>query len=601
MKKQLILLTAALFSFHVFGQIQQNDTTICVGDTIQLSASSNTIFQSCTGESAINYTTWTAIAPTDSYTNIIKEGTFYYLRSQNNVYQSSSLNGPWTSMNFNTQVGNTLAGKMLGLDWNDRIVVSTGHNSLYAYGNGTWADLGLGGFGCSGNFIHKLPNNRIIVMKGGFMRDLYISDNNGTSWNNVTNVDNDYWEMIVAPNGNIYACGGSNTPSMTGLIKSTNNGSSFTQINAQLGISYCSGFGRDCQGSIYAVADNKIFKSIDGTTWAQECLIPAYFNSNPGYSYFIAASNGDYYLYGYASPTLTGLFKSSNQGQTWTQITDLPTATVNVFNMKEIDGNIVVATTQGIFAKTLQSNYSYLWSTGATTPSIQVSPTTSSEYTLQTTFNNSTTTDTILVSVSMPPNAGTDQTICYGDTAVLLATGASTYQWTNNVQNGVGFIPTSTSEYIVTGTDAFGCQGLDSVLVTVNDVTSSTQTQTALDSYTWPVNGQTYTQSGQYTDTLLNAAGCDSIITLNLSLTFTGQNELETIFSVAPNPATNLVTITTQEARFDAYTLMDAQGRIIQEGKLKGTSTLLDLSRMARGNYFLRIGHQQTVLKLVKE
>ncbi|MFY7990402.1 MAG: T9SS type A sorting domain-containing protein [Fluviicola sp.] len=88
---------------------------------------------------------------------------------------------------------------------------------------------------------------------------------------------------------------------------------------------------------------------------------------------------------------------------------------------------------------------------------------------------------------------------------------------------------------------------------------------------------------------------------MNLSLTFTGLNDLETIFSVAPNPTTNLVTITTQEARFDAYTLMDAQGRIIQEGKLKGTSTLLDLSRMARGNYFLQIGHQQTVLKLVKE
>jgi hypothetical protein len=55
---------------------------------------------------------------------------------------------------------------------------------------------------------------------------------------------------------------------------------------------------------------------------------------------------------------------------------------------------------------------------------------------------------------------------------------------------------------------------------------SSSQTQTALDSYTWPVNGQIYTESGTYTDTLTNSAGCDSIVTLNLTLSYTGIEEL---------------------------------------------------------------------------
>jgi hypothetical protein len=40
------------------------------------------------------------------------------------------------------------------------------------------------------------------------------------------------------------------------------------------------------------------------------------------------------------------------------------------------------------------------------------------------------------------------------------------------------------------------------------------------------VNGQTYTQSGTYTDTLVNAAGCDSIVTLNLTMSYTGIEEL---------------------------------------------------------------------------
>jgi hypothetical protein len=60
-----------------------------------------------------------------------------------------------------------------------------------------------------------------------------------------------------------------------------------------------------------------------------------------------------------------------------------------------------------------------------------------------------------------------------------------------------------------------------------SSTTSSTQTQTPLDSYTWPVNGQTYTQSGMYYDTLTNAAGCDSVITLDLTLSFTGIEQIQ--------------------------------------------------------------------------
>ena len=57
-------------------------------------------------------------------------------------------------------------------------------------------------------------------------------------------------------------------------------------------------------------------------------------------------------------------------------------------------------------------------------------------------------------------------------------------------------------------------------------IPNSAQTQTALDSYTWPVNGQTYTQSGNYIDTLTNAVGCDSIVTLNLTMSYTSIEEL---------------------------------------------------------------------------
>ncbi len=46
--------------------------------------------------------------------------------------------------------------------------------------------------------------------------------------------------------------------------------------------------------------------------------------------------------------------------------------------------------------------------------------------------------------------------------------------------------------------------------------TSNTLTQSSCNSYT--LNNQTYTQSGTYTQNLTNTAGCDSIITLNLTI-----------------------------------------------------------------------------------
>jgi hypothetical protein len=49
-----------------------------------------------------------------------------------------------------------------------------------------------------------------------------------------------------------------------------------------------------------------------------------------------------------------------------------------------------------------------------------------------------------------------------------------------------------------------------------SSATSNTLTQSSCNSFT--LNNQTYTQSGTYTQNLTNAAGCDSIITLNLTI-----------------------------------------------------------------------------------
>ena len=67
-----------------------------------------------------------------------------------------------------------------------------------------------------------------------------------------------------------------------------------------------------------------------------------------------------------------------------------------------------------------------------------------------------------------------------------------------------------------TYTNAAGCDGVHTLNLTINNSTTSTVTQTACDSYTW--NGTTYTSSGSYTYSTTNANGCDSTATLNLTI-----------------------------------------------------------------------------------
>jgi len=129
-----------------------------------------------------------------------------------------------------------------------------------------------------------------------------------------------------------------------------------------------------------------------------------------------------------------------------------------------------------------------------------------------------------LNSASLSISAGADQSICAGDNVTLNGTGGSNYQWNNNVVDGQAFTPTQSNAYIVSAQDSLGCTGTDTVVVTVLENATSTLTETSLDSYT--LNGQTYTQSGTYTQTLTAANGCDSTITLNLTLNFTGIDEL---------------------------------------------------------------------------
>ncbi|MGL2966864.1 T9SS type A sorting domain-containing protein [Flavobacterium sp. XGLA_31] len=88
-----------------------------------------------------------------------------------------------------------------------------------------------------------------------------------------------------------------------------------------------------------------------------------------------------------------------------------------------------------------------------------------------------------------------------------------TYTWSVNGQTY-----TTSGTYTFTGTNASGCTDTKTLNLTINNTTASSQTVSACGSYTWSVNGQTYTTSGTYTNVGTNASGCTDTKTLNLTV-----------------------------------------------------------------------------------
>jgi hypothetical protein len=104
-------------------------------------------------------------------------------------------------------------------------------------------------------------------------------------------------------------------------------------------------------------------------------------------------------------------------------------------------------------------------------------------------------------------------TINNSSTSSTSQTVCDSYTWPAN-----GETYTESGIYTVTTLNADGCVNTASLSLTVNNNSASTSADTACDSYTWPANGLTYTASGAYTATSLNIAGCVNTEMLQLTL-----------------------------------------------------------------------------------
>jgi PKD repeat protein len=229
------------------------------------------------------------------------------------------------------------------------------------------------------------------------------------------------------------------------------------------------------------------------------------------------------------------------------------------------------------------------------------------------------TTNRPLVILNLPAaNAGSDQTICLGDSVTLTASGGVGYQWSISPPNNtasVTVMPLLPQTYTVTVVSAEGC--IDSAQVTITPVNlptpvasftyvsaglqiSFTSTSTDATAYDWTFgDGGTstsqnpvynYPGSGNYTTRLIAANLCASDTTEQLlGVVGMAENMAEAGMSLGPNPAVDVIHI--YYAPLGCYEIVSIQGQLMQSGSL--TTRNFDVSRLEAGVYFIRISDEK--------
>lgn len=137
-------------------------------------------------------------------------------------------------------------------------------------------------------------------------------------------------------------------------------------------------------------------------------------------------------------------------------------------------------------------------------------------------------------------------------------------------------------------TNAAGCDSVITLHLTVHYSSADTIIATSSNSYTW--QGDTYTASGSYTWYGTTSYGCDSTITLHLTINSEGIAEADpTAMLLYPNPATNHVTLTSSLPMLSLQ-LYDVSGHQLQHHILNGAiKHQFSTSDLPAGTYFLVI------------
>jgi len=297
------------------------------------------------------------------------------------------------------------------------------------------------------------------------------------------------------------------------------------------------------------------------------------------------------------------------------------TVTVNPLPIVVIGGNTSICE-GGSTTLTASGADTYSWSTGDNTASATVNA--FGIYTVTgTSVEGCSNTSEVTVLVSQLPviTISGETDICAGESTTLTANGGTTYLWSNGTTDATLTV-SNAGTYQVIGYNEAGCNAMASATVNVWQPASSEFSIECSDScYTW--NDQSYCTSGDYTQTFTAANGCDSVVTLHLTITVgIDDHNLAASMTVYPNPTSGIVNVqcTMNNVQVETMEILvyDAFGRLLRstdgvetqnfaslQTDTHGSSvqTQIDLSRYAPGVYLVKAvadGNVVAVRKIVK-
>jgi hypothetical protein len=299
----------------------------------------------------------------------------------------------------------------------------------------------------------------------------------------------------------------------------------------------------------------------------------------------------------------------------------LPTLTITSTNL----GTVCAGTSLQLYAS---GGASYTWQPGGLVGSnVTYNPISSSVYTvIGTDALGCTNTATASFQLLPKPNVliSGPTSMCFGDTATLLAAGAISYTWSplNLSANSVTVSPASTSIYSVSGTSSLGCIGQSTfnlfvkALPLVNGVSShgilcaeetATLYASGASTYTWnnSVIGNTFiiqpSVTTVYTLTGTGSNSCSASFTLEQTVDLcTGINSSsknpDLFLKIFPNPSNGSFVVSgVSDVEMLVYNEL---GQIAARVALnQNTEHRIDLTGLSAGLYFATIQHNGSVLK----